>query len=52
MFDLNRIRVKLYLGTICWDVFSTEHDLLRKDILVFCGDLDVNFVATVFDPNS
>nr|ABD65088.1 hypothetical protein 27.t00109 [Brassica oleracea] len=27
------------------------HDLLRKDILVFCGDLDVNFVVTVFDPN-
>ncbi|KAG5384410.1 hypothetical protein IGI04_035880 [Brassica rapa subsp. trilocularis] len=27
------------------------HDLLRKDIFVFCGDLDVNFVVTVFDPN-
>ena len=25
---------------------------LRKDILAFCGDLDVNFVVTVFDPNT
>ncbi|KAF2599268.1 hypothetical protein F2Q68_00011613 [Brassica cretica] len=40
-----------YLGNIRCDVFLTEHDLLRKDILVFCGDLDVNFVVTVFDPN-
>ncbi|KAF3540829.1 hypothetical protein F2Q69_00023210 [Brassica cretica] len=46
------IRTKLYLGNIRCDVFLTEHDLLRKDILVFCGDLDVNFVVTVFDPNS
>ncbi|KAF2609205.1 hypothetical protein F2Q68_00043100 [Brassica cretica] len=45
------IRTKLYLGNIHCDVFLTEHDLLRKDILVFCGDLDVNFVVTVFDPN-
>ncbi|KAF3518905.1 hypothetical protein DY000_02063325 [Brassica cretica] len=45
------IRTKLYLGNICCDVFLTEHDLLRKNILVFCGDLDVNFVVTVFDPN-
>ncbi|KAF2557074.1 hypothetical protein F2Q68_00016340 [Brassica cretica] len=45
------IRTKLYLGNIRCDVLLTEHDLLRKDILVFCGDLDVNFVATVFDPN-
>ena len=52
MFDLNRIRTKLYLGNIRCDVFLTEHDLLRKDILVFCGDLDVNFVVTVFDPNN
>ena len=52
MFDLDRIRTKLYLGNIRCDVFLTEHDLLRKDILVFCGDLDVNFVVTVFDPNS
>jgi len=51
MFDLNRIRTKLYLGNISCDVLVTEHDLLRKDILVFCGDLDVNFVVTVFDPN-
>ncbi|KAF2616827.1 hypothetical protein F2Q68_00040308 [Brassica cretica] len=47
-----RIRTKLYLGNIRCDVFLTEHDLLRKDILVFCGDLDVNFAVTVFDPNS
>ncbi|KAF2581458.1 hypothetical protein F2Q68_00004333 [Brassica cretica] len=46
------IRTKLYLGNIRSDVFLTENDLLRKDILVFCGDLDVNFVVTVFDPNS
>ncbi|KAF3494297.1 hypothetical protein DY000_02053900 [Brassica cretica] len=46
------IRTKLYLGNILCDVFLTEHDLLRKDILVFGGDLDVNFVVTVFDPNS
>ena len=52
MFDLNRIQTKLYLGNIRCDVFLTEHDLLRKDILVFYGDLDVNFVVTVFDPNS
>ncbi|KAF3519831.1 hypothetical protein DY000_02058609 [Brassica cretica] len=45
------IRTKLYLGNIHCDVFLTEHDLLRKDLLVFCGDLDVNFVVTVFDPN-
>ncbi|KAF3610755.1 hypothetical protein DY000_02048763 [Brassica cretica] len=45
------IRTKLYLGNIRCDVLLTEHDLLRKDILVFCGDLEVNFVATVFDPN-
>ncbi|KAF3587495.1 hypothetical protein F2Q69_00027509 [Brassica cretica] len=45
------IRTKLYLGNILCDVLLTEHDLLRKDILVFCGDLDVNFVVTVFDPN-
>ncbi|KAF3537918.1 hypothetical protein F2Q69_00024235 [Brassica cretica] len=45
------IKTKLYLGNIRCDVFLTEHDLLRKDILVFCGDLDVNFVVTVFDPN-
>ena len=51
MLDLNRIRTKLYLGNIRCDVLLTEHDFLRKDILVFCGDLDVNFVATVFDPN-
>ena len=51
MIDLDRIRTKLYLGNIRCDVLLTEHDLLRKDILVFCGDLDVNFVATVFDPN-
>ena len=51
MFDLDRIRTKLYLGNIRCDVFLTEHDLLRKDILVFYGDLDVNFVVTVFDPN-
>ena len=25
---------------------------MQKDILVFCGDLDVNFVVTVFDPNN
>ncbi|KAF3588180.1 hypothetical protein F2Q69_00028578 [Brassica cretica] len=42
----------IYLWNIRCDVFLTEHDLLRKDILVFCGDLDVNFVVTVFDPNS
>ncbi|KAF2562048.1 hypothetical protein F2Q70_00017560 [Brassica cretica] len=42
----------LYLGNIRCDVFLTEHDLLWKDILVFCGDLDVNFVVTVFHPNS
>ncbi|KAF2543270.1 hypothetical protein F2Q68_00030176 [Brassica cretica] len=47
-----RIRTKLYLGNIRCDVFLTVQDLLRKDILVFCGDLDVNFVVTVFDPNS
>ncbi|KAF2591220.1 hypothetical protein F2Q70_00038369 [Brassica cretica] len=47
-----RIRTKLYLGNIRCDVFLTEHDLLRKDMLVFCGDLDVNFVETDFDPNS
>ncbi|KAF2616826.1 hypothetical protein F2Q68_00040309 [Brassica cretica] len=47
-----RIRTKLYLGNIRCDVLVTEHDSLRKDILVFCGDLDVNFVVTVFDPNS
>ncbi|KAF3484644.1 hypothetical protein F2Q69_00052957 [Brassica cretica] len=46
------IRTKLYLGNIRCDVLLTEHDLLRKDILVFCGDLDINFVVTVFDPNS
>ncbi|KAF3595097.1 hypothetical protein DY000_02023340 [Brassica cretica] len=40
------------LGNIRYDVLLIEHDLLRKDILVFCGDLDVNFVVTVFDPNS
>ena len=51
MFDLNRIRTELYLGNIRCDVLLIEHDLLRKDILVFCGDLDVNFVVTVFDPN-
>ncbi|KAF3600730.1 hypothetical protein F2Q69_00034582 [Brassica cretica] len=51
MFDLNRIRTKLYLGNIRCDVLLTEYDLLRKDILAFCGDLDVNFVVTVFDPN-
>ncbi|KAF3494770.1 hypothetical protein DY000_02054142 [Brassica cretica] len=45
------IRTKLYLGNIRCDVFLTEHDLLWKDILVFCGDLDVNFVVTVFHPN-
>ncbi|KAF3547048.1 hypothetical protein DY000_02008451 [Brassica cretica] len=45
------IRTELYLGNIRCDVFLTEHDLLQKDILVFCGDLDVNFVVTVFDPN-
>ncbi|KAF3522810.1 hypothetical protein F2Q69_00046054 [Brassica cretica] len=45
------IPTKLYLGNIHCDVFLTEHDLLRKDILVFCGDLDVNFIVTVFDPN-
>ncbi|KAF2587332.1 hypothetical protein F2Q70_00035233 [Brassica cretica] len=49
--ETERIRTKLYLGNIRCDVLLTEHDLLRKDILVFCGDLDVNFVATVFDPN-
>uniref|UniRef100_M4ETV3 Uncharacterized protein n=1 Tax=Brassica campestris TaxID=3711 RepID=M4ETV3_BRACM len=38
------IRTKLYLENIRCDVLLTEHDLLRKDILVFCGDLDVNFV--------
>ncbi|KAF3585872.1 hypothetical protein F2Q69_00031037 [Brassica cretica] len=43
------IRTKLYLGNIRCDVFLTEHDLLRKDILVLCGDLDVSFVVTVFD---
>ena len=52
MFDLNRIRVKLYLGNIRCDVLLTEYDFLRKDILAFCGDLDVNFVVTFFDPNS
>ncbi|KAF3532489.1 hypothetical protein DY000_02038381 [Brassica cretica] len=49
---LSLIRTKLYLGNIRCDVFLTVQDLLRKDILVFCGDLDVNFVVTVFDPNS
>uniref|UniRef100_A0A0D3AS00 Uncharacterized protein n=1 Tax=Brassica oleracea var. oleracea TaxID=109376 RepID=A0A0D3AS00_BRAOL len=44
--------MKLYLGNIRCDVLLTEHDLLRKDILVFCGDLDINFVVTVFDPNT
>ncbi|KAF3539909.1 hypothetical protein F2Q69_00024502 [Brassica cretica] len=52
MFDLNRIRTKLYLGNIRCNVFLIEPDLLQKDILVFCVDLDVNFVVTVFDPNS
>ncbi|KAF2588465.1 hypothetical protein F2Q70_00038373 [Brassica cretica] len=52
MFDVNRIKTKLYLGNIRCDFFLTEHDLLRKDMLVFCGDLDVNFVVTVFDPNN
>lgn len=52
MLDLNKIRTKLYLENIRCDVLLTEHDLLRKDILVFCGDLDVKFVASVFDPNS
>ena len=51
MFDLNRVRTKLYLGNIRCAVLLTEHDLLQKDILVFCGDLDINFVVTVFDPN-
>ena len=51
MLDLNKIRTKLYLENIRCDVLLTEHDLLRKDILVFCGDLDVKFVVTVFDPN-
>ena len=37
MFDLNRIRTKLYLGNIRCDFLLTEHDLLRKDILVFSG---------------
>ncbi|KAF3505348.1 hypothetical protein F2Q69_00043152 [Brassica cretica] len=41
----------LYLGNIRCDVLLTEHDLLRKDIFVFCRDLDINFVVTVFDPN-
>ncbi|KAF3489622.1 hypothetical protein F2Q69_00054498 [Brassica cretica] len=52
MTELGSIRTKLYLGNTRCDVFLTEHDLLRKDILVFCGDLDVNFVVTVFDPNN
>ncbi|KAF3485265.1 hypothetical protein F2Q69_00053441 [Brassica cretica] len=51
MTELGSIRTKLYLGNIRCDIFLTEHDLLQKDILVFCGDLDVNFVVTVFDPN-
>ena len=51
MFDLNRIRTKVYLGNIRCDVLLTEYDLLRKDILAFYGDFDVNFVVTVFDPN-
>ncbi|KAF2597838.1 hypothetical protein F2Q68_00009890 [Brassica cretica] len=42
----------LYLGNIRCDVLLIEHDLLRKDILVFCGDLDINFVVIVFDPNN
>ncbi|KAF3484646.1 hypothetical protein F2Q69_00052955 [Brassica cretica] len=46
------IQTKLYLGNMRCDVLLTEHDLLRKDILAFCGDLDINFVVTVFDPNS
>ena len=30
----------------------TEHDSLRKDTHTYiCGDLDINFVVTVFDPN-
>ncbi|KAF2609986.1 hypothetical protein F2Q70_00010286 [Brassica cretica] len=45
------IRTKFYLGNIRCDVLLIEHDLLRKDILVFCGDLDVNFIVTIFDPN-
>ncbi|KAF3539529.1 hypothetical protein F2Q69_00019713 [Brassica cretica] len=50
MTELGSIRTKLYLWNVRCDVFLTEHDLLRKDILVFCGDLDVNFVITIFDP--
>ena len=25
--------------------------MLRRVIIIYCGDLDVNFVVTVFDPN-
>ena len=52
MFDLNGIQMKLQLEKIHCDILLIKHDLLRRDILVYCGDLDVNFVVTVFDPNS
>ena len=38
---------------ICRDILLTKHNLSRKTlILVFYGDLDINFVVTVFDLNT
>ena len=41
MFDLNEVR----------DETSSRKAMLRRVIHIYCGDLDVNFVVTVFDPN-
>ena len=41
MFDLNEVR----------DETLSRKAMLRRVILIYCGDLDVNFVVTVFDPN-
>ena len=41
MLDLNGIL----------DGTSSQKAMLRRVILVYCGDLDVKFVITVFDPS-
>ncbi|KAF3532691.1 hypothetical protein DY000_02041237 [Brassica cretica] len=39
------------LGSSVFRSSYSDLSVTGLDILVFCGDLDVNFVVTVFNPN-